>query len=275
MIKIKVLLENCSINKNYKSKHGLSILIENNDQNILLDVGSNNIFLKNAINNNINLKNVEQLFLSHNHIDHVGGINDFINFNNNCSIYLMDNIKNKYYIKILFLYIPISIKINEKYQSKITQLNEDMELNKNVYFLKNVVSKYRKPTFNKNLFKKINKKLVNDTFEHEGILVIEDNNELLIFNSCSHNGILNTIETVKEKLPKKNIRAYIGGLHLFDPPTKANESIEYLDYLINEIKKMDINIYTGHCTGKYALSYMKKGLGDKIIEINTGMELSI
>ena len=157
----------------------------------------------------------------------------------------------------------------------ITQIENDLNIENYIHFIKNICSNYRKPTFNKNLYKKESKKLLKDNFDHEGILVLEDNNELLIFNSCSHNGILNIIETVKAKVPNRKIKSYIGGLHLFNPPTKTNENTEYLDYLINELKKMDIVIYTGHCTGKYALNYMKKCLGDKIKEINSGMELLI
>jgi len=38
---------------------------------------------------------------------------------------------------------------------------------------------------------------------------------------------------------------------------------------------MDITVYTGHCTGKYSLNYLKKGLGDIIQEINTGMVINL
>jgi metal-dependent hydrolase (beta-lactamase superfamily II) len=41
------------------------------------------------------------------------------------------------------------------------------------------------------------------------------------------------------------------------------------------MKNMDIIFYTGHCTGRYALDYLKDKLGEKIQEINTGMELKI
>ena len=167
------------------------------------------------------------------------------------------------------------MKLDKKYYSRITQIDNDLILDNGIYFLKNTVSKYKKPTFNKNLYKYNSNKMINDTFEHEGILVLEENNELLIFNSCSHNGILNSIETVKSKIPNKKIKGYFGGLHLFDPPTKINESNDYLDYLIDELKNMNITVYTGHCTGKYSLNYLKKGLGELIQEINTGMAINL
>jgi 7,8-dihydropterin-6-yl-methyl-4-(beta-D-ribofuranosyl)aminobenzene 5'-phosphate synthase len=275
MIKVTVLLENYSINNKYKSRHGLSLLIDYNGKNILLDVGPDDTFIENAGKSNIDLKKVDSLFLSHNHIDHTGGINGFNKINNCAQIYLMDDIKNKYYLKLLFLKIPIGLKMDEKYNTRITQVSDDLILDNKIYFLKNIISKYKKSVFNKNLYKKENWKMINDNFDHEGILVFEENNELLIFNSCSHNGILNIIETVREKIPNKKIKAFFGGLHLFNPSTKSNESAEYLDYLIKELKGMDLIIYTGHCTGKFALNYLKKSLGGMIQEINTGMELNL
>jgi len=275
MIKITVLLENNSFQPQYKSSHGLSILIEYENRNILLDTGPDDRYLTNAALKNIDLTKVKYLFLSHNHDDHTGGLNNFIEMNNSADIYIMDNINNKYYAKVLFFHKSIGTKLNKSYLSRITQIENDSIIDNKIHFIKNTVSEYKKPTFNNKLFKEKDGKKVNDTFDHEGILVFEDNNELLIFNSCSHNGILNAIETVKKKIPDKKIRSYIGGLHLFNPVSKINDSDEYLDYLINRLKDMDIIIYTGHCTGKYALNYMKNKLGNKIQEINTGMELFV
>jgi len=275
MVKISVLLENNSINKQYKTQHGLSVLINTNDKNILLDVGPDNKFIENARKMNIDISKIDYLFLSHNHNDHTGGINKFFKLNDSALIYLMDDVNNKYYGKLYFLNIPIGIKIRKVNHSKIVQLNSDQNIDNKIYFLKNTVCEYTKPTFNKYLFKKDKNKLILDDFEHEGILVIEDENELIVLNSCSHNGMLNIIKTVNTKIPNKKIRCYIGGLHLCNPGTKYHESDENLDKLIDKINKMDIIIYTGHCTGKYAINYMREKLGEKIKEINTGMILNV
>jgi len=275
MPKIKILLENSAVNKQFKTRHGLSVWIEHNGRNILLDAGPDNKFLINAKKMNIDVSGAAMLFLSHNHSDHSGGINDFFRVNKTASVYLMDSVDNRYYVKKRFLSVPVGLKLKSKYRSGITQLKDDLNIDNRIFFLKNTIDDYAKPTYNKALFKKENRKLVKDTFEHEGILVLEDNNELLIFNSCSHNGILNIIETVKRKIPGKKIRAYAGGLHLCSPGTKKHETPEYLDYLAEKLKALQINIYTGHCTGKFVLGYLKEKLGNMFHEINTGMELEI
>jgi 7,8-dihydropterin-6-yl-methyl-4-(beta-D-ribofuranosyl)aminobenzene 5'-phosphate synthase len=275
MIKINVLLENFSISDHYKSKHGLSIFINCNGRSILLDTGPDDKFIKNAQKMGIDLSEVKHLFLSHNHNDHTGGLNGFMKINNSSNIYLVDNVDCKYYNKFFFLYIPIGLKLGKANYSRVTQVENDLSIEDKIYFLRNTVSDFIKPTFNKMLYKKVNNKIINDNFDHEGILVLDDNGELLIFNSCSHNGLLNVIETVRTKLGNRKIKSYVGGLHLCNPDTGEHENDEYLDSLVNRLKTMDMVIYTGHCTGKYAINYLKSKLGERIQEINTGMEFDI
>ena len=274
-MEITILLENNRIDTQFKSKHGLSVLIRHDGKNILLDTGPDEKFLKNARKMNIDLTHVDMLFLSHSHYDHTGGLNDFCKINNSTPVYLMDKIDNKYYAKRKLFFIPIGLSIKNKFRSRITKLDNDLHIDNGIYFIKNTVSVNQKPDSNKCLYKKESGGMIPDTFDHEGILVLEENNELAVFNSCSHNGLMNIIETVESKIPNKKIRSYVGGLHLSNPGMKAHENNDYLDMLIRRIIQKDINIYTGHCTGKYALEYMKTGLDDKLREINSGMKLGI
>ena len=68
-MKITVLTEN-TISKNLsptlseklKAEHGLSLFIETKNHKILFDMGQTNLFLENAKNLNINLKEVDLLY---------------------------------------------------------------------------------------------------------------------------------------------------------------------------------------------------------------------
>ena len=46
-MRVIVLVENTSISKDYKSKHGLCLYIETKKHKLLFDLGSNSLFLKN------------------------------------------------------------------------------------------------------------------------------------------------------------------------------------------------------------------------------------
>ena len=274
MINIKVLVENSSISKAYLQKHGLSLLI--NDR-ILLDVGPDRTFIKNAVTMNVDLSAVNHLVLSHSHIDHTGGLNDFDKINSKADIVSFDDPANEYYTKVLrYFTISVGLKINSSVSKRMKQIKDNMiQIDQNAWFIKNSINTYHKSSLNKALYKKIGGNLIPDTFDHEGILVINDNNNLSVFNSCSHNGVMNTIETVRTAFPNMNISNYFGGFHLCNPVNKANETVENLKRFTDEILGTNVSLYTGHCTGEFSYSYIRRFLGNRIHKISTGMELVV
>ena len=55
-------------------EHGLSILIEGEETDVLLDFGQTYRFMQNAINLGVDLENVDTAVLSHGHYDHANGL---------------------------------------------------------------------------------------------------------------------------------------------------------------------------------------------------------
>jgi 7,8-dihydropterin-6-yl-methyl-4-(beta-D-ribofuranosyl)aminobenzene 5'-phosphate synthase len=276
MIKVSILLENDSIDSSiFLPDHGLAMSIVYNEKNILLDVGGSNLFVHNAKLMNIDLEKIDYAVLTPAHYEHTRGLKYFLDLNKTAPVYIMDKICNKYYMKFSEFKIPIGMKLNKKYFSRITEIKDDTKLEENVFFLKNIIHKYPLPTFDELLYKQEGGELIRDTFDHEGIFVIEDNNELVIFSPCSTNGVLNIISSVMEKIPHKRIRSYVGGLHLINIVNHVHETNGYLDKLIEKFKKIDTIFYTGHCTGNYAFDYMNKKLPNRMNQIKTGMELYV
>jgi 7,8-dihydropterin-6-yl-methyl-4-(beta-D-ribofuranosyl)aminobenzene 5'-phosphate synthase len=276
MIDIKILLENTLLSSRYIKKHGLSIYINTGKSNILLDVGPDQSFYKNANKMNIDISSVDFLLLSHSHSDHVGGLDVFCEVNKKSSIFLFDDLTTEYYSKILGdMKIPVGIKCNEETKGRINSITTNIQIDSNTWFIKNTENKYRKPKFNMYLYKQNNNGFILDDFNHEGILVIEDNGELIVFNSCSHNGVVNSIESVKKIFNTKKIRSYIGGFHFFNPITLQHEDNADLDMFIEYVNKEQINFYTGHCTGRYSFNYLQKKAEKFIHKIQTGSELIV
>ena len=114
---------------------------------------------------------------------------------------------------------------------------------------------------------------VPDDFSHEHSLVLEGSRGLVLFNSCSHGGIVNIVRGVKEQLGRP-VYAVFGGLHLFSAKAASgmNCTPEYAlsvaDALVSEGVEQ---IYTGHCTGQAALALLQDRLGERIQALTTGL----
>ncbi len=276
MIKIKILLENSTCKKELKNKHGLSIFIEAGGKKLLMDTGPDGTFLKNAYKMNVDISAIDYLFFSHSHFDHTGGFNSFIKVNDNAPAYLLDETDSKYYSKLLkFFKIPIGLRNSKEADMRITTVDKIINIDNNIVFSEIPITDYLMPSLNNQLFKKVNGKLIQDDFKHEGVLIIKDENELVIFNGCSHKGLINTIETAKHIFPGLKIRSYVGGLHLFNPLSGKNEKCSNLNILIDYVKKSGTVLYTGHCTGDFSFNFLNQKLDGQLKKISTGMELNV
>lgn len=73
-----------------RSEWGFSCLVEvENTPKILFDTGaSGSILLHNMEKLNIDPKSIDCIFISHDHWDHTGGLEDFLNINNDVKLYL-------------------------------------------------------------------------------------------------------------------------------------------------------------------------------------------
>lgn len=94
---VNTLVENTTINTQFKASHGLSFYIQTDKHNILFDVGENENFLHKARQLNVSIKDVDIVIISHAHFDHGGALDIFLKENNTALIYLQKTAFEKYY----------------------------------------------------------------------------------------------------------------------------------------------------------------------------------
>ena len=90
-MKITIIYDNKAWNKSLEADWGFSCLIEASGKTILFDTGAKgNILLGNMEKLGIDPEKVDEIFISHSHWDHVGGISDIL-IKNSVKVYIPDS----------------------------------------------------------------------------------------------------------------------------------------------------------------------------------------
>ena len=269
-MKLCVLVDNApGVHGVLIAEHGLSIWVEHNDTQWLIDTGLSDAFAKNALQLGIDIANVDYLVLSHGHIDHCGGLETFLSLNNKAKIYLSANIGNNRYYSTRHgekRDISLDRSLIEKHHQRVVFVDANIAINKSVRIVSSFSSTHPQPLANSTLL--ANDSL--DNFNHEIAVEITTDNGIVIVSPCSHNGVINTIEGCGNN---QNVSHYIGGTHLVD----GYESEEDLQQLATTIKSRypQLTLISGHCTGERAKMVFRKVIKDKFLEFYTNFTLVI
>lgn len=254
-------------------EHGLCFYIEIGQKKLLLDVGASDIFLKNANKLNINIADVDYLILSHAHKDHTGGLECFLQNNYKAQIYVSSHISESGYYSIRRgqkRNISIDYNLIKEYESRFNKVATNIQLLPSINIISQIPIIYSIPKANKTLLVGNDK----DDFNHEIALLLRSKNESVLFSSCSHLGLLNTLKACTDE----KISYFFGGLHLINsenPNTfETKEELIAIGETI-ESEYPDLNIYTGHCTGSDAQDILSKILPDRFFTFYTGFEIDI
>lgn len=271
MAKITVVVDNVPFHE-IKGEWGLSIWIEHNGKNILLDAGASNLFEENLIKLGKDIRNVDYAVLSHAHFDHANGLPRFLELNEKAKLFVQKDTACDCYYKKFFIkkYLGIPKSILDTYGNRVEKVFGDYKLMEGAYLISHKTEGLASIGKRENMYRKTNHGYKPDDFSHEQSLVLDTKKGLVILNSCSHGGAANIIREVAETFPDKHVYGLIGGFHLFN---KSEAEIKMVSRLIKDTG-IDF-VCTGHCTKQRAYDIMKAELGDRLCMLRVGLELEM
>ena len=268
-MRIVTLVENTCGHEDCIAEHGLSLYIETEKHQLLLDTGQTDAVVKNAEVLGIDLSAVDTVILSHGHYDHSGGILPFAEENPEARIIMQKLAAEPHYNGERYIGIDTDIlKL-----PNIQLIDGDMELDDELFLFSGITGRRCYPQGNKKLSCIKDGEKVCDDFRHEQCLVIKQNGKSWLLSGCSHNGILNIIDRYREIFG--NAPDYvITGFHMMKKDgehTEAEKTV--IIQTAQELAKMNTVFYSGHCTGIPAFEMMKDIMGDKLIALHSGEEI--
>ena len=116
-MKITIIYDNDVYKEGLQADWGFSCLVEiENTPTILFDTGTNgSILLSNMEKLNIDPTSIDEVFISHAHFDHVGGLSAFLNVNNDVTVYVPPSLRGVCGVK------------------EVVSVNEPLKIHENVF----------------------------------------------------------------------------------------------------------------------------------------------
>jgi len=273
-MRLKTLVENTSISRNYKHKHGISFFIETNHHKILFDLGQNGLFLENAKKMGVDITSIDTVIISHGHIDHAGALKIFLQNNQFAKIYIRENAFDKHYTKAFGIKVNIGIDDSIKHHSQVVLTGKRTVIDDELTLFSDIETKELYSTSNGSLYIKIEDYYHLDDFSHEQSLLISEEGKKILVSGCSHAGIVN-IKDKAEQIINGKLSHIIAGFHLYNPVSRKTESDILVKGIAERLNDNFTQYYTCHCTGKKAFTTLKKVLSDKITYLSTGSKSEI
>jgi len=274
-MKITVLVENQTVCEELQTEHGLSLWIETEKHKILFDTGAGELFYENAKKLDIDIAQADIAILSHDHYDHGGGLERFLQVNDHAKIYMQQEVFGHRYARandgsLTTIGLDQSLRDNDRF----VFVQDRLDIDECLTIFADVPMDTMKPTGNARLLMQKQDKLSADDFAHEQNLLLPRHGKKILVTGCAHRGIVNIMEQTR-RLSKEYAKVVIGGFHLFDLELQNAVDVAAIRKIGEYMKQTTALYYTGHCTGQGAYALLKEMLGVQLNPLSTGTEIII
>ena len=260
---------------------GLSLFVDLDGHRILVDMGASDAFARNAAHLSIDIAAIDAVIISHHHYDHGGGLVRFLELNDHAPVYLGAAPAGDPTVKLLGFvrrYVGLDRELLATHAHRLRFVHERTEVLPGIHVLPRIGGRHARPAGNRALFLRQGGALVHDDFRHEVVVALRERDGLVVLTGCSHNGLVNMVETVSADFPGVPIKAVVGGFHLAAlPPFRGmSESEGVVAGIGQSVIDHSVGVtYTGHCTGSRAFEVLQTAMGSRIGEIRTGTRLDL
>ena len=278
-LSITTLSENAGGIGDLIGEWGLSILIETDAINVLLDTGKSISATYNANALGIDLSSIDKIVLSHSHADHTGGLREVLRRIRRSEVEIIahpDVWALKYRRRPSqadrFAGIPFQRQELENFGAVFNLTAKPTKLTDNIMTTGEIpmVTDFETIESGDTRFIKEDTGFRPDEILDDRAIIINTEQGLVVITGCAHRGIINTLYHAQQITGVKIIHTVIGGAHLF---TASEHRIRRTIIALKDLNIQRLGLC--HCTGLPAITLMAQEFGDKFFFNNAGTRINI
>lgn len=257
------------------AQHGLSVFLETDQGNYLIDTGPDGNIINNARVLKLDLNSIKGIILSHHHYDHTGGLLDVLLARGDVDVYAHPELfKHSFKLqkegKERYIGIPFRQELLENKGARFIFSRNWQEIAPDIFLTGEVprMTSYEKG--DKSQVIKGEKGFIQDQILDDQAVVCKTEQGLFIILGCSHSGMINILNYAIKMTGEERIHTVIGGTHLgLLPPEIMEKSIEDLHKF--SIQRLGVS----HCTGLKASARLSREFGDKFFFCTLGTVVEV
>ncbi len=273
-IRITTLSENTA-NYGFLGEWGLSILVEADGKRILMDTGLSFSAVHNAQKIGIDLDGIDNIVLSHGHVDHTGGLSEIVKMAGTIEIIAHPDIWTDKYArrnheKEQFVGMPCTREELESLGARFNLSTTPVGISDTIMTSGEIPMITGYEQIESNLMIKKGGALIPDPLNDDLALFLNTEFGIVAILGCAHRGIVNTLRHAQKLTGQETVYAVIGGTHLFP----ASE--ERIEQTIVALKDMGIQkMAVSHCTGFRASVRLSQEFGNIFFLNNAGTSFTL
>jgi len=256
---------------------GLSILIETDGVNVLLDTGSSVSASHNADVLGIDLSKIDKIVFSHGHFDHTGGLYQILRkARKEVEIIAHPDIWAAKYARRRgqrdrYTGMPFQRQELESLGASFTLTAKPTKITDNIMTTGEIpmVTDFEEIEPDRFFVKEENGWQPDELLDDQA-LIINTEQGLVVILGCAHRGVINTLYHAQQLTAVKPIYMVLGGCHLI------GASKERIRSTIAALRELGIQkLGVSHCTGLPATVIMAQEFGDKFFFNNAGTRINL
>ncbi len=274
---ITTLNENTANRGDFLAEFGLSILVETDEANVLLDTGRSISATYNADTLGIDLSKIDKIVLSHGHYDHTGGLRQILRkMRKEVEIIAHPDIWAAKYArrqgqKDRYIGVPFQCQELESLGANFTLTTKPIKITDNIMTTGEIpmVTDFEEIEPNR-FFVKEETGWQPDELLDDQALIINTEQGLVVIPGCAHRGVINTLYHAQQLTGVTQIHMVLGGCHLI------SASKERIRLTISALRGLNVQkLGVSHCTGLPAAVIMAQEFGDKFFFNNAGTRINL